>query len=81
MELAPSFAPARSNLARTLLDIGEPEEALAHCREAVRLDPDLSVPHFNLANALRRLGDTLKLGLHILRHFGLNPILLQPTPI
>ena len=38
-----------------LLDCGEPEEALIHGQEAVRLQPDVAIHHHNLGNVLERL--------------------------
>ena len=38
-----------------LLDRGQAEEALPHCQEAVRLQPDMAALHHNLGNALRAL--------------------------
>ena len=40
MRLDPTAAEAHSNLGLILLEQGEPEEALVHCREAVRLRPN-----------------------------------------
>jgi tetratricopeptide (TPR) repeat protein len=39
-----------------LLECQRPREALRHCQEAVRLDPQLAPAHNNLGNVLRRLG-------------------------
>ncbi len=41
----------------TLIRDGKPGEAIAPLREALRLNPDLAVVHFNLGNALRETGD------------------------
>ena len=38
-----------------LLDRGQAEEALPHCQEAVRLDPNSAAMHHNLGNVLRVL--------------------------
>jgi tetratricopeptide (TPR) repeat protein len=43
---------AHSNLGKLFQDRGEPEKALRHFREAVRLNPDQPQTHFNLAKAL-----------------------------
>ena len=38
-----------------LLDRDQAEEALPHCQEAVRLQPNMAALHHNLGNALRQL--------------------------
>lgn len=50
--LAPTFAIAHSNLGQLLLDEGQLTESLAHCAEAVRLEP---ARHAGAYNALARL--------------------------
>ena len=45
-----------SNLAAVYLITGQLALAAAHCREAIRLQPDLADAHNNLGVALRRLG-------------------------
>src|SRR5262249_16350224 len=46
----------QSNLASVYLALGQLEEAAAHCREALRLNPALPDAHNNLGIALRRQG-------------------------
>jgi len=46
----------QSNLALVLTDAGDPEDAIAHGREAIRLKPDLPEAHYNLGRALARAG-------------------------
>ena len=43
--------------AETLVEAGETHQAVDHLRRAVTLDPDLSLAHWDLAEALHRLGD------------------------
>jgi tetratricopeptide (TPR) repeat protein len=43
-----------SNLGAVCLAAGLLDDAVAHCREAIRLQPALAVAHFNLGAALRR---------------------------
>ena len=45
----------RTNLGQMLLDRNQAEEALPHCQEAVRLQPNMAALHHNLGNALRQL--------------------------
>lgn len=54
----PDFEEAQIGLARTLLNLAKPGEALAPLQEAVRLNPQNAVSHFLLASAYRALGDT-----------------------
>ena len=56
--MEPDSALTTTNLGLALLDCGQPLEALAHFREAVRLSPDQAVVHHNLGNVLRILGRT-----------------------
>jgi tetratricopeptide (TPR) repeat protein len=51
-------ALAHTQLARVRADAGDPEGAVAHLREATRLEPYRFNAHNNLANALRMLGRT-----------------------
>jgi len=50
------FAPARSNLGQLLLAHGQVGAGVAHCHEAVKLEPDRAVLHHNLGTVLRALG-------------------------
>ena len=56
MRLDPRAAEAHSNLGLILLERGEPEEALGHCREAIRLRPNFLTARINLGNVLQVLG-------------------------
>jgi serine/threonine protein kinase/Flp pilus assembly protein TadD len=47
----PDFADAHARLGATLLDLGRADEAIASLREAIRLQPDHSAAHSNLARA------------------------------
>lgn len=47
-QLEPANAEIQTELARTLLDVGELEEARVHARQAIRLDPD-NATAWNLA--------------------------------
>jgi len=64
LELDPGYADARtnlaarlSNLAGRLSDLGRPDEAVAHCKEALALRPELAEAHNNLGNAHQARGD------------------------
>jgi len=54
--LAPGDAAQHCNLAAALLDAGRAEEAIASCRRALQIQPEMSQAHSNLGNALQRLG-------------------------
>ena len=64
-----------TNLGQTLLDRGQAEEALTHCQEAVRLDPNSAVMHHNLANAFRGLDRLVDARAEYLEALRLNPYL------
>jgi tetratricopeptide (TPR) repeat protein len=53
-----NFVEARIGLGRTLLKVGRTAQAIAHLKEASRLDPENKVPHALLANAYRSLSDS-----------------------
>jgi len=50
------FAEAHHNLGLALLRIGRIQEAIGHCEQALRIQPDYAEAHCNLGNALFRLG-------------------------
>jgi predicted Zn-dependent protease len=45
-------------MAKTLLELGRPADALPHLQAAERLDPENKIPHYLLASAYRSLGDS-----------------------
>ena len=45
-----------SNLGNALADVGRLDEAIAACRQAIRLKPDLAEAHYNLGIALQGKG-------------------------
>ena len=49
-------AAAHSNLGNALYDQGQPDEAMACCRRAIKLDPKFAMAHANLGNALYHQG-------------------------
>jgi tetratricopeptide (TPR) repeat protein len=51
------FAEAQIGLARTLLSLDQPREAVPYLQGAIRSDPGNPVPHFILASAHKALGD------------------------
>jgi tetratricopeptide (TPR) repeat protein len=53
----PRSARVRTNLGAALRSLGQCDEAVAWCREAVALEPDLADAHHNLGNALAAGGD------------------------
>jgi tetratricopeptide (TPR) repeat protein len=56
LRINPTQADAHNNLGILLMDQGHPEQALRHLFQAVALEPDNGTMHYNLANALGRLG-------------------------
>ena len=54
----PAFEHARVGLARVLLALDQPAEALPHLRAVLQDHPDNEVALYQLAQACRRLGDT-----------------------
>jgi tetratricopeptide (TPR) repeat protein len=57
LALYPTSVEARNRLAEHLDGIGELRQALAHGREAVRVDPESAVAHNILGVSLQRAGD------------------------
>jgi tetratricopeptide (TPR) repeat protein len=58
LEYHPEFEEAQIGVARTLITLGRPQEAVAHLLAAIRLNPLNAVPHFLLASAYKALGNT-----------------------
>ncbi len=53
----PDFEDAQIALARALINLKRPQEALTHLLAAIRLNPTNEVSHFQLAGVYRSLGD------------------------
>ena len=54
----PAFEHARIGLARTLIALDRPADALPHLKAALELNPDSSVAYYHVARASRALGDS-----------------------
>ena len=54
----PTFEDARIGLARTLIALDKPADALPHLKAALERNPDSSVAYYHVARANRALGDT-----------------------
>jgi tetratricopeptide (TPR) repeat protein len=54
----PAFEQALVGLARTLIALGRPAEALPHLKAALEANPDSDVAYYQVAQAYRKLGDT-----------------------
>jgi tetratricopeptide (TPR) repeat protein len=54
----PAFEQAQIGLARTLIALDRPADALPHLKAALELNPDSSVAYYHAARANRALGDT-----------------------
>ena len=57
VEIDSRFEEAQVALARTLIDLKKPGDALPHLRAAVRLNPSNEVSHFLLAAAYKAMGN------------------------
>ena len=53
----PDFVEAQVGIAKTLMKLGRPGDALPHLAEASRLDPGNKIPHYLLASAYKSIGD------------------------
>lgn len=53
-----TFEEAQVALARILITLGSPKEALPHLMIAVKLDPSNEIPHFLLARIYKTMGET-----------------------
>ena len=53
----PEFVEAQVGIAKTLMKLGRPGDALPHLAEAARLDPGNKIPHYLLASAYKSMGD------------------------
>lgn len=56
LAVAPSYAPALTNVGNLLLEDGKLEDAIAHYQSAIRSDEDHAAAHQNLGIAYRRQG-------------------------
>jgi tetratricopeptide (TPR) repeat protein len=54
----PAFEHALVGLARTLIALGRPADALPHLKAALKANPDSDVAWYQAAQAYRKLGDT-----------------------
>lgn len=57
LQLRPDFADAEVGIGIVLMDQGEPKKAIAHFKNATRLDPENESAHYRLARAFRAAGD------------------------
>lgn len=73
----PAYGRARSNLARALIQVGRYEEAVSHCREALRLEPANAVAHTALGFALDQLGRSDEAIDHFRTALRIDPNLYQ----
>lgn len=56
LDLAPSYAPALTNVGNLLLEDGVLDDAIAYYQAAIRSDEDHAAAHQNLGVAYRRMG-------------------------
>lgn len=56
----PAFEHAQIGLARTLIALGSPNDAIAHLKAALERNPDSDVAYYQLAQAFRSLGNTVE---------------------
>jgi tetratricopeptide (TPR) repeat protein len=64
---------AHNNLARTLLERGELNEAIAHYKEALEIKPDVAQVQSNLGNALVREGQAEEAIVHLQKALQIDP--------
>jgi tetratricopeptide (TPR) repeat protein len=69
----PEFVEAQVGIAKTLMKLGRPGDALPHLAEAARLDPGNKIPHYLLASAYKSMGDAASAA----KEFGLYQKLQQ----
>jgi len=60
VRLQPQFMQAQAELGKLLLKRGDVAGAIAHLERAVALEPESSAPAYNLAQAYRRSGQTVR---------------------
>jgi len=54
----PAFEQAQVGLARTLIAVGSPNDAIPHLKRAIEGNPDSDVAYYQLAQAFRAVGNT-----------------------
>lgn len=79
LEVDPDFAAAQFGLGFTRLAVGAWQEAFAANEHVIRLDPTNAAAHFNLAQALRRLGREAEAQQSFARATQLDRQLLPPA--
>jgi tetratricopeptide (TPR) repeat protein len=68
---------AQNNLGVLLADRGNLSEAMEHCEQALRIEPDYSESHFNLGNALFKAGKVQEAIEHWEQALRINPDLAE----
>jgi tetratricopeptide (TPR) repeat protein len=67
------YAEAQNGLGTTLFRLGNPQEAIGHWEQALRLNPDYAEAHVNLGFALARLGSAPEAIGHYEQALRINP--------
>ncbi len=62
-----------NSLGTTLLESGEPEQAITFYQEAARIQPDYARAHYNMAFALDLMGDNAEAIIHFRKALALDP--------
>jgi protein O-mannosyl-transferase len=65
---------AQNNLAGTLLEKGQLNEAITHYREALEIKPDVAEVQSNLGNALARAGEVEEAIAHLVKALQIDPV-------
>ncbi len=73
LKVTKSNGIAHNNLGVALLELGNPEEAILHYREALRIDPKQAVAHNNLGIALMKTGRSEEAITHFQEALRIDP--------
>ena len=69
----PNLAVAHYGLGIVLLHVGRVQEAMAHCQQALRINPDYAEAHYGLGLALEQAGKVREANVHYEQALRINP--------
>jgi tetratricopeptide (TPR) repeat protein len=67
------YAEAQNSLGITLFRLGNPQEAIGHWEQALRLNPDYAETHYNLGVAFEKIGRITEATKHYEQALRINP--------